>query len=360
VKWSAAASPILPIAWQKGEIRVLGVVVLVCCAIGLAGALQQPLSAVSLRNNLVPANATGLSIYAIATFIRLFFNGRLPPWGIALAILFGNVLGSKLGALTGSPDYIGELMRNPLTMRRTIVNTVALGIVVTSFFLYLSHSRGVKEQLEREQRRAAEALQAETLARLSLLQAQIEPHFLFNTLANVQELVESGSTQAAPVLKSLIAYLRAAMPQLASDATLATEASLVRAYLELMHLRMPDRLAFSIDIPSTLARLRFPSMALLTLVENAICHGIDPAEQGGRIDVRAERLASGEVRVSVVDTGGGLLDTATPGTGLANLRERLQAFYGNEARLELAENTPHGVNATIAFRAPEVTADGVS
>jgi len=113
---------------------------------------------------------------------------------------------------------------------------------------------------------------------------------------------------------------------------------------------MPDRMAFAIHIPTELADLRFPSMALLTLVENAIRHGIDPAEQGGRIDVRAERLPSGEVRVSVADTGGGLLETATPGTGLANLRERLVAFYGNEARLELAENVPHGVLATISFR----------
>jgi len=188
-------------------------------------------------------------------------------------------------------------------------------------------------------------------ARLKLLHAQIEPHFLFNTLANVQELVESGSSQAAPVLRSLIAYLRAAMPLLDHiDATLATEASLVRAYLELMHLRMPDRFAFAIDIPPGLAGLRFPSMALLTLVENAIRHGIDPAEQGGRIDVRAERLVSGEVRVSVADTGAGLLDTATPGTGLANLRERLLVFYGSGARLELAENVPRGVLATISFQ----------
>ena len=199
-----------------------------------------------------------------------------------------------------------------------------------------------KSQLERQ------ALDA----RVKLLHAQIEPHFLFNTLANVQELVESGSSQAGPVLKSLIAYLRAAIPRLDDrDANLSTEISLVRAYLELMLLRMPDRLQFSIDVPPALGGLRFPSMALLTLVENAIRHGIDPAEQGGRIDVRAERSGSvGEVRISVTDTGVGLQDTAAPGTGLANLRERLAVFYGNGARLELAEHAPHGVRAVIAFQ----------
>ena len=126
----------------------------------------------------------------------------------------------------------------------------------------------------------------------------------------------------------------------------------MRAYLELMLLRMPDRLAFTIAVPDELGSLPFPAMALLTLVENAVRHGIDPAEQGGRIEVRAERSGSvGEVQVSVADTGVGLLETAIPGTGLANLRERLQVFYGGHARLELAENVPHGVRAVIVLRA---------
>ena len=117
--------------------------------------------------------------------------------------------------------------------------------------------------------------------RLKLLQAQIEPHFLFNTLANVQALVESGSPQAAPVLKSLIAYLRAAMPRLhAEAATLANEIALVRSYLELMQMRMPDRLTFSIDVPADIAAREFLPMSVLTLVENAIRHGIDPGENG--------------------------------------------------------------------------------
>jgi signal transduction histidine kinase len=190
-------------------------------------------------------------------------------------------------------------------------------------------------------------------ARLTLLHAQIEPHFLFNTLANVQALVESGSPRAAPVLRSLIAYLRAAMPKLsAEDATLGSEADLGRAYLELMHLRMPDRLAFAIDIPDALRRLAFPPMALLTLIENAIRHGIDPGEDGGRIDVRACRDAtSGRVHVEVIDTGIGLAETAAPGTGLVNLRDRLRAFFGADARLDLHAVLPHGVRAEIVLPA---------
>ncbi len=187
-------------------------------------------------------------------------------------------------------------------------------------------------------------------ARLSLLHAQIEPHFLFNTLANVQALVESGSERAAPVLRHLIAYLRAAMPRLSdADATLAAEFDLVRAYLELMHLRMPDRMTFDVTLAPELRGLRFPTMALLTLVENAVHHGIDPSEEGGRIEVGGRRDGDGGVRLWVADTGVGMAETAAPGTGLTNLRARLQAFYGSAARLELNEVAPHGLRAEIVL-----------
>jgi LytS/YehU family sensor histidine kinase len=188
-------------------------------------------------------------------------------------------------------------------------------------------------------------------AQIKVLHAQIEPHFLFNTLANVQELVESKSDRAAPVLESLIAYLRSTIPQLDdSNATLGAEASLVRAYLELMHMRMPDRLRFDIRIELELMQQRFPTMALLTLVENAIHHGIDPSELGGEVSVQASRdAATGRVSIEVSDTGVGLLETSVPGTGLSNLRSRLQVFFGPSARLDLLEMQPHGVRAMIVF-----------
>ena len=205
------------------------------------------------------------------------------------------------------------------------------------------------------------ALERETLerqaadARLALLQSQVEPHFLFNTLANVQALVESGSPRAAPVLQSLIAYLRAALPQLHEGApTLAREEALVRAYLELMQMRMPDRLAYTLRIDPALHALRLPPMTLLTLVENAVRHGIDPSESGGSIEVGAERERSGGVdgvRLWVKDGGRGLDESHAPGTGLANLRERLRAAYGDRARLSLSALEPHGVHAEITLPA---------
>jgi len=136
----------------------------------------------------------------------------------------------------------------------------------------------------------------------------------------------------------------------ADEPTLATELGLVRAYLELMHMRMPDRLSFEVDVPQALQGMRFPSMALLTLVENAVRHGIDPSEQGGRIEVGGARDADGgEVRLWVADGGMGISDTAAAGTGLTNLRARMKAFYGDDARLELHEQSPRGVRAELVF-----------
>lgn len=196
-------------------------------------------------------------------------------------------------------------------------------------------------------------------ARLALLTAQIEPHFLFNTLANVQALVETGSPRAAEVLRSLIAYLRAALPKLHESGAaggmplLANEVTLVRAYLELMHLRMPDRLQFEVSVPPDLLRRPFPPMALLTLVENAVRHGIDPGEDGGRIEVGGREDADGRWRLWVADTGVGLTDNAAPGTGLANLRARLASAFGSAAQLELSEQSPSGVRAEIILPKPE-------
>jgi sensor histidine kinase YesM len=194
-------------------------------------------------------------------------------------------------------------------------------------------------------------------ARLRLLQAQVEPHFLFNTLANVQALADAGSPQASKVLASLIAYLRAAVPRMQEPATtLGQELELVRAYLELMQMRMPDRLQFRLHIEAAAGRVQCPPMTLLTLVENAVRHGIDPSEEGGRIDVDVQ-LRDGRCRARVTDTGVGLKITGKGlGTGLSTLRERLQLAFGGEAQLRLTEVDPHGVCAELDLPARQETA----
>lgn len=189
-------------------------------------------------------------------------------------------------------------------------------------------------------------------ARMRLLQGQVAPHFLFNTLANVQALVDAGSPQASAVLGSLIAYLRAAVPRLNDPTTtMGQELQLVRAYLELMHMRIPDRLQFAMHVDESAMALTCPPMTLLTLVENAVRHGIDPSEEGGRIDIVVERR-NGRCHVRVSDTGAGLRTSGDGlGTGLSTLRERLELIFGGDAQLRVSAQSPRGVSAELDFPA---------
>lgn len=185
-------------------------------------------------------------------------------------------------------------------------------------------------------------------ARLRLLQAQVAPHFLFNTLANVQALVDTGAPSASGVLRSLTAYLRAAVPLLHEPAaTIDRELQLVRPYLELMQMRMPDRLQYAVSVEPSVLAVRCPPTTLMTLVENAVRHGIDPSEEGGRIEVAITRQGERCV-VRVTDTGAGLRDSAgSLGTGLSALRERLHLIFGDAARLRVTANRPRGAIAEV-------------
>ena len=186
------------------------------------------------------------------------------------------------------------------------------------------------------------------------MQAQVEPHFLFNTLASVQYLTETDPRQAGALLGHLIDYLRAALPQLrAHSTTLGREAELARAYLNILKMRIGARLTFAVDIPAELVSQPFPPNLLISLVENAIKHGIEPCPGGGAIEVVARLDAthgSPALVVSVADTGAGLGSHAPgQGIGLANIRERLMLLHGNRAALELEENTPRGFVARLVL-----------
>jgi signal transduction histidine kinase len=280
-------------------------------------------------------------------------NPPLPRWVVQLAAIgLAAPIATLVVYLVSTGGDFRELFGNPAR----VTGFVMIGGAAMVFGLVLALGALYRERDAQANAQALQfALERETLqrqatdAQLKVLQSQVEPHFLFNTLANVQALVESGSPRAAPVLGSLIAYLRAAMPQLHQGApTLGQEEALARSYLELMQMRMPDRLAFSIAIDPALRILRLPPFTLLTLVENAVRHGIDPSEAGGCIEVGARR--DGEsVTLWVQDSGRGIDDAKTPGTGLANLRERLAATYGDQAVLTLLGVEPHGVRAEITI-----------
>lgn len=193
-------------------------------------------------------------------------------------------------------------------------------------------------------------------ARLQLLRAQIEPHFLFNTLANVRMLARIDPGSAIELIDHFLRYLGAALPRLRQDeAALCEEMSLVEAYLNIFRLRMGRRLAYEIVVPDELATVRIPTMMVLTLVENALKHGINPVTEGGFIRISASRESS-NVRVTVADSGRGMQAEYGYGTGLANLHLRLTGRFGSAAQLTLAHAQPRGVIATIQFPADEAVA----
>ena len=191
-------------------------------------------------------------------------------------------------------------------------------------------------------------LQGELAAgRLQVLQAQIEPHFLFNSLANVRRLLRTDGDAGRAMLADLMRYLESALPRLREDSsTVAREIELVRAFLAIHQVRMGSRLSVRIDVPERLGGCVVPPMMLLTLIENALKHGLAPLPQGGSITVTASESA-GKLVLQVVDTGQGLVTGAGGGTGLANIRSRLKAMYGTAAILSLRRNQPSGVTAEI-------------
>jgi LytS/YehU family sensor histidine kinase len=183
------------------------------------------------------------------------------------------------------------------------------------------------------------------------LRSQIEPHFLFNTLANIRTLAHIDRAAAVEMLDNLMRYLTAALPKLRQDhSPLAEEMQLLDAYLSIFRVRMGTRLSYAIDLPPELAQLRVPTMMLLTLVENALKHGINPIVEGGFIRVSAARSGSALI-LKVADSGHGISDQQGhgTGTGLSNVRLRLMMQYGHAARLSLAHAEPRGVVAAISL-----------
>ncbi|HEU4774611.1 MAG TPA: histidine kinase [Lysobacter sp.] len=219
-------------------------------------------------------------------------------------------------------------------------------------------TRRVAERRRNEQADAAQtATEKElTVAKLSLLHAQVEPHFLYNTLASAQLLTRSDPARADEMLGHLIQYLRHSLPRTENElSTLGAELERALAYLEILKIRMGPRLSVQVDIPENLRATTLPPMMLQTLVENAIKHGLEPRTGGGTVWIRARR-SDGIVAVTVADDGDGF-NTKTSGTGigLKNVRERLRLVYGSDAALAVVANFPAGVAATITVPALSAT-----
>jgi sensor histidine kinase YesM len=269
---------------------------------------------------------------------RLIFRGRSPrTWPMIALVAFAIVGGWLAGTFLASVTL--GLPWTPSTAGGTaLAVTAAAGLIGTWFFW----SRERTSEIERHS----------VEAKLKLLQAQIEPHFLFNTLANLDALIQSDPSRARVMLAHLNGYLRATLAASRKErSTLEEEFALLRGYLDVQAIRMGSRLKHSLELPAALAQASIPPMLLQPLVENAIRHGVEPKMDGGEVTIRAGK-EGGRLLVTVSDTGLGLGSGGAGGTGvgLANVRERLAAAYGGAASMQVVD-VPGG-GASVALRLP--------
>jgi signal transduction histidine kinase len=252
--------------------------------------------------------------------------------GLILAAMLSSVgsVGHRVGA---APNWFFLLM-----VASFIIKVVAGGKRRAEVTANEATKQAKTEQLERT------VLEA----RMEALQAQIEPHFLFNTLASIDQLIQTDPPRASKMQQSLIRYLRSAMPQMreGSRPSLGQQINLCSAYLEIMAVRMEGRLQPVMSVSEGLKSAVFPSMMLQTLVENAIKHGLEPKPEGGRLEIGAE-IVDGQLAVHVLDTGVGFMPKSQGGVGLANVRERLKVLYSGRAELIISVPPAGGTCATI-------------
>jgi sensor histidine kinase YesM len=279
---------------------------------------------------------------------------RLAVIGPLLALLGAFVGASIAGVVRGINPF--DWLYDSALLRHVVTGALVFGFLYTFIVALIANLRN------REYRALAANLEAEARqselsrqlaeSKLKLLQSQIEPHFLFNTLGSAQQLAEKNAPEAARLIADLIRFLRTTTPTLRDEVTtVRQDAAMVRAYLRIMQTRLGTRLSWSVAIPEELDDATLPPGMLITLVENAVKHGIEPLAEGGRIDVRAERAAHADdprIELTVTDTGAGLADVpGVGGIGLANIRERLALLFGARASLDVGSNAPRGFVARM-------------
>ncbi len=300
--------------------------------------------------NLIYSQSIGLAICTSVMAIHALFS-QITGWKLiclqTVGIFFGSLCGLIVGGLfygKGTPGHLDETIE----YHQAMVVGLLFGAIVSFFFLArerLSESKSLADQ-ERIRRLISENKETET--HLKLLHAQIEPHFLFNTLSNILSLLETDLDRGKQMLTDLTTYLRTSLARSRERiSTLGDEIDSISAYINIFSIRLGDRLTVEIDVPEKLRHHKFPPMLLQPLVENALLHGIDPKIEGGRLRIAAES-DNGRLRLEVADTGIGLTDMpAKNGVGITNTRERLNGLYGEKGILRITENQPSGLKIYI-------------
>jgi LytS/YehU family sensor histidine kinase len=297
----------------------------------------------------ITSQVIGLCIMA-ASWAVLAVRPQLPRL-IASLVAIPTGAGAAIGliALAGSGPVAEQIAEHPRVFASMLGGALVFGAAVSYYFHAAERISAGETRLREELLERVLGEQRLTQANLKLLQAQIEPHFLFNTLSNILHLIEEQPADARRMLENLTAYLRASLQRTrAGPTTLGEELELVRAYLEIQAVRLGDRLRWEIQAAPEVRHLELPPLLLQPLVENAVRHGLEPKPGGGAISVRARR-EGGQLLLDVIDTGLGMSETSPPGVGLSNVRSRVGQVSAGRGELTLRPNRPAGLCASISL-----------
>jgi sensor histidine kinase YesM len=295
------------------------------------------------------------SVIAMAILLTVTLAGSLPLRRLASRILLF-VATLLTGAALGEWATLWLQWRTwPTADLATVLGEssrwVPIGAVTGAILLFRQRTRELDSRIHESEVTRLTLEQQRVELQLQLLQSQIEPHFLFNTLATIRRLHQTDPARGRETLAGFVHYLRCALPEMrASETTLGREVDLIAAYLDVLQVRMGSRLDYSIDVAPGLREHRVPPLSLATLVENAVKHGLGSLPEGGRLAIGAW-LEGGSLVLRVADTGTGLTASQGTGMGLANLRVRLRSLYGEAGTLILSGNEPRGLAATLRIPA---------
>jgi hypothetical protein len=312
--------------------------------------------ALVLRDTFVYAQCIGFVIYGVYQIAERLFAARLCGTGLwvrsachaliaIIGIFPGYLLAFRILHLTDGSVWLFS----PRTVISIVNVTLLISAVLLLIFVPRERAARAEASIAREQARVAAAENEATTARMKLLEAQVEPHFLYNTLAHVISLIDGEPRTAKGMIERLIALLRASAASASGASTLGVQVDLLCAYLDIVALRMGARMRWHIEVPATLRELAVPPMLLQPIVENAVKHGIEPWPAGGEIAIAASNAGSA-LLLTVTDTGRGFREKAAAGAtgiGLANLRARLAGMYGDEAALMIEDVAPHGTRVSL-------------
>ncbi len=332
----------------RQQLKNYGFTVMICFVIAVVLWLQE---GNSFSDKLTFSLLIGFCVHSISILLLARFGVERIVIVFFVSIPVGVLLGLSLGGLANGIPLSG-IVEDPSD---TLVS-MAIAFIASYVFMSYYILTDTREKLRQEEMRSLQNEKAMIETQLRLLQSQIEPHFLFNTLSHVVSLMSVDTPRAEEMLRALTQFLRATLKRSRDESShLSDEVKLLEDYLSILKIRMGDRLEYGIDVQVDADRIKLPALLIQPLVENAIVHGLDPKEAGGKVQVTFSRDEM-DLVVTVSDTGDGLGDEPAvgQGIGIGNVKERLSILYGPEVSFELTDSVPHGLTVTIRIPFKEV------